>query len=159
MRASRFPPGCGHRASRRSPLRTDCGTGGKGTWNLRLAPAVGFRFRTRGWLATAAGRPWASSSLLLGVILYVTTDYGTIKIELSDPSAKDEVEIDGDTVEIAGLKDPLKLKAGPHELLVTSREFKTMTQSFTLRRGGNPVLTVTLEPGARQDRTDRPSDG
>jgi formylglycine-generating enzyme required for sulfatase activity/serine/threonine protein kinase len=113
-------------------------------WQRCLA-AIPPRYRTRGWLA-AGGGAMGAVSLLLGIVIYVSTNYGTVKIELSDPSAKVTVKVDGDTVEIAGLKDPLTFKAGPHDLLVTSGEFKTVTQSFTVQRGENPVLIVHLEP-------------
>ncbi len=59
-----------------------------------------------------------------------------------------DVKVDGEMVEITGLKEPLKLRAGEHELTVTSGEFKTVTKSFTVYRGDNPVLIVTLEPKA-----------
>jgi formylglycine-generating enzyme required for sulfatase activity len=110
----------------------------------RCKAAIPPRFRTPGGLAIGAGGLGAFL-LLLAVIIYVATDSGTIKIEISDPTADVQVKLDGQTIEIAGLKDPLKVKAGRHELLVTSGEFQTVTQSFTVRRGDNPVLHVALE--------------
>ncbi len=73
--------------------------------------------------------------MLLGVILYISTNYGTVKIELSDPSANVEVKVDGDLIRIAGLKERLRLKAGAHDLLVTSGDFETYSKSFAIKRG------------------------
>jgi formylglycine-generating enzyme required for sulfatase activity len=113
------------------------------TWN-RVKAALPPRFRTPAGLAIGAGGLGAVL-LLLAVIIYVVTDSGTIKIQLSDPKAEVQVKLDGQTIEIAGLKEPLTLKAGEHGLVVTSGEFETVTQSFTVRRGDNPVLYVALE--------------
>ena len=40
-----------------------------------------------------------AAALLLGVIIYVATGKGTLKIELSDPSANVEVKIDGNQID------------------------------------------------------------
>ena len=111
----------------------------------RSRAAIPPRFRRPAWLAIGAGGLGAVL-LLLGIVFYVTTDHGTIKIELSDPKAPVEVKIDGQTVKVAGLKEPLELKAGEHGLLVTSGEFETATQSFVVRRGTEDVVRVSLQP-------------
>ena len=93
-------------------------------------------------IALAAG----AALLLLGVIMYVVTDHGTVRIELSDPSADVEVKVDGDVIDVVGLKEPLRLIAGEHHLLVESGDYKSVSKSFTVRRGEQQVLHVTLEP-------------
>jgi serine/threonine protein kinase len=84
--------------------------------------------------------------LLLGIIIYVVTDNGTIKIELSDPKAQVEIKVDGNTVSLTGLEEPLKLRAGPHELHIEGKNFKTVAKSFTVKRGEQEVLKISLEP-------------
>ena len=58
------------------------------------------------------------------------------------------MKIDGQTVQVAGLKEPLELKAGEHGLVVTSGEFQAVTQSFVVRRGMAEVVRVSLLPKA-----------
>lgn len=107
-------------------------------------PVVGPRRRRRVPLLVAAG--CIPVMIVLAVILLLHTSYGTVKIELSDPSAKVEVKIDGQAIELAGLDEPLRIKAGEHGLEVTSGGFQTVTQSFTVNRGGIQLVRVKLEP-------------
>jgi len=104
------------------------------------------RLRTPLGIATACGA--AVAATLVGAVLYIATNYGTVKIELLDTTAPLEVKIDGDTVEIAGLDKPLRLKVGDHILLVSSDEFTSVSQSFTVRRAKEEVLRVSLRPAA-----------
>ncbi|MCY2987933.1 MAG: serine/threonine-protein kinase, partial [Planctomycetota bacterium] len=87
-----------------------------------------------------------ASLAMLGIVVYVTTGSGTVKIELSDPNAEVQVQVDGDTIDITGLKEPLRLRVGAHELEVSCTEFQTLTKSFTVRRGQEDVVKVTLQP-------------
>jgi formylglycine-generating enzyme required for sulfatase activity/predicted Ser/Thr protein kinase len=80
---------------------------------------------------------------VLGVVIYVQTNHGTVRIEISDPKAKVTITVDG-TVEVTNLDKPLRLKPGPHGLEVTGQDFETKTQEFTIKRGKNPAVRVTL---------------
>ncbi len=112
---------------------------------IRAMAAAAARGReSRKWLA-AAGLG-AAALLLLGIMLSIQTVSGTVRIELSDPKAQVEVKVDGDVIDIAGLKEPLRLKAGEHGLLVTSGDYQSVSKSFTVRRGQEEILRVTLEP-------------
>jgi len=106
--------------------------------------------RAFGWLRTPAGLAASAAAglitLLLGIVIYVSTNYGTVKIELSDPAPDVQVRVDGDSVGIAGREQPLKLKVGEHDLLVTSAGFETYSKSFTVKRGQEDVLRVSLVP-------------
>jgi serine/threonine protein kinase len=125
-----------------SPLaRRGREAGGEG---LRLKGLLPPRIRAPGWGIAAAGA--GAALTLLAIILYVNTNHGLVKIELSDPKAKVEVKVDGDVIDIAGLKEPLRLKAGGHDLLVTSGDYQSVSKSFSVRRGAQEVLRVTLEP-------------
>jgi len=108
------------------------------------SPGVLRNRRLPPWLWIASGLGGAAA--LLGIVFYVATNHGTVKIELSDPQAKVEVKVDGDTIEITGLDRPLRLRAGEHNLIVTGDDFETVTQSFTVKRGTAEALRVTLLP-------------
>jgi hypothetical protein len=96
----------------------------------------------RTWLALSAAV--LALAVTLGGVIYVTTNKGTIKIELADPKAEVEIKVDGDTVSLTRLGEPLRLKVGDHALVVTGKNFETVSRSFTVKRGDNPVLRVTL---------------
>jgi formylglycine-generating enzyme required for sulfatase activity len=113
------------------------------TTALRTAVAPPWYRRPRTW-AIAAGA--ALPLLLLAVVVHVTTNYGTIKIELSDPAATVDVQVDGNTIDIGGLKEPLRIKSGPHDLTVTSGDFQTVTKSFEVKRGSVEIVKVSLLP-------------
>jgi hypothetical protein len=93
-----------------------------------------------------AGAAGAAALLALGVVLAVVTDHGTIRIDLSDPKADVTVAVDGQSVTVGGLGRPLRLWSGEHGLVVSGDGFETVSQSFTVRRGDNPVLRVELQP-------------
>jgi serine/threonine protein kinase len=102
------------------------------------------------WLAIGAAA--LGTILLLGITLHSNNNEGIVKIEFLDSSDTDidfnklqfEIEIDGDTIEISALKKPLKLAVGNHELTVSSNDFQTKTQSFTVERGTEVILRVNL---------------
>lgn len=85
--------------------------------------------------------------LLVGIIIYVCTDHGNVKIELSDPKANVQVRVDGVTIDITGMEQPLRLKLGDRKLMVTGKDFDIVApELFTVKRWGNPVVQVTLIP-------------
>ncbi len=101
----------------------------------------------RRWLIAAA----ATAALLLpllGVILYIATNNGTLKVELSDPSAQVELRLDGDTIAVSGVSEPLHIRVGEHHLEVAGKGFETQSQTFTLKRGGFHVARFELVPKA-----------
>ena len=70
----------------------------------------------RSWRWVAAGALGLFG--LLGVILYIVTDNGTVKIAVTDPKMK--VRIDsGEIITIENLGEPITLRAGTHDLEVT----------------------------------------
>ena len=95
---------------------------------------------------------------LLGVVIRVQTNYGTVKIEIPDAIANLAVKLDGDTISIEGLGDPLRLRPGAHELVVTGNGCETVCTSFTVGRGSNPPLTVTLVEKPPASRPPQPDD-
>jgi hypothetical protein len=87
---------------------------------------------------------------------------GAIQIDLQGSRAPAEVRIDDEPIDAAALARPLSLPAGVHRLLVRGDGLETVNESFTVARGENPVLRLTLlakpdEPAAdRGERKRRP---
>lgn len=88
---------------------------------------------------------WGATVALAGVVLYIQTNNGTVRIEINDPRIK--VEVDGETVTFNndGFKQ-ITVKPGEHSLLVQRGDFKFETSKFTLGRGKNPSLIVERTP-------------
>jgi hypothetical protein len=106
------------------------------------------------WLGLAGGVVGAAT-VLAGAVLWILTASGTVRVELNDPRAAVEVQVDGQRVERAGLDEPLWLRAGTHHLLVTGSTVESVSESFSLARGDNRVLTVKLV--RRMDTTAGPT--
>jgi hypothetical protein len=117
---------------------------------VRLRGMVPPRLLSPLGLAAAAG---GAALVLLAVILYIRTNYGLVKIELSDPAAKVEVKIDGNAIEINRIREPLRLKAGEHGLEVTSEHFQAVVRSFMVHRGQLEPLRITLPPKQGEEAT------
>jgi serine/threonine protein kinase len=88
----------------------------------------------------------AVALLAAGIVLYVATNYGTIKIELSDPAADVQIKVDGDVVTLTSPERTLTLRPGKYEMEVAGDDFRTITRVLTLKRGVNPPIHITLEP-------------
>jgi formylglycine-generating enzyme required for sulfatase activity len=86
----------------------------------------------------------------LGIVFYIQTNQGLVKIELSDPTAKVQIQVDGETISITGLDRPLRLRPGEHGLVVSGDDFEMVTRSFTVKRGSDEPLRVTLVPKVEQ---------
>jgi hypothetical protein len=96
------------------------------------------------WQRYAATGAAALALLLLGVVLLVRTPKGTVEIALSDPNARVALTVDKNKIDIAELDEPLSLKVGEHGLKVTGKGYETFTKKFTVTKGKNAPLTVTL---------------
>ncbi len=115
-----------------------------------LRPAGTFTAKLQSWLRTPVGITSLACGLvtvlLLGVLIRIQTNYGTVKIEIPEGVSGIEVKVDGESISIEGLDNPLRLRTGPHELVVTGEDYQTVCQPFDVRRGNNSALTVTLLP-------------
>jgi hypothetical protein len=110
------------------------------------APSTRASSGRRGWrFAATALAVLAAGAVAAGVVLTIVTDHGTVKIELSDPAAHVEVKIDR-SIEIAGIGEPIRLRTGEHGLIVTGKDYETASQSFTILRGKETVVQVSLTP-------------
>jgi len=97
-----------------------------------------------GWFT--GSRRWVVAGLLglaglLGVIRYITTDNGTIRITGTDSRMK--VLIDGQEVRIENLGKPITIRTGVHKLLVKRDGLEFKADSFQIWRGEENVLDVT----------------
>jgi WD40 repeat protein/serine/threonine protein kinase len=95
--------------------------------------------------------PWAVAAsaiatTVLAAVFYIATNFGTIKIEISDPAADVQVKVDGDTVELTGIDGSLRLRAREHLLEITGNDFVTVSKLFRVRRGPNEPLSIELIP-------------
>jgi serine/threonine protein kinase len=94
------------------------------------------------WLAGAAALVLALFAA--GAVIYVQTDYGDLKIELSDPSAPVEVQVNGQAVKLTADGKVTHVKAGPGVVVVSGDGFETRAESFTLKRGTTEEVKVSL---------------
>ncbi len=88
-------------------------------------------------------------AIILSILLPKNTDHGKVKIELPDTSADVEVKIDGDTIGVEGLTEPLEIEVGLHGLEVTADGFDRFTKAFTVKRGDEMTVRVHLKPRER----------
>lgn len=84
--------------------------------------------------------------LLAGVIYYIQTDHGVVKIDVKDPSLK--VAINHQTVTMReGNKQPLVIDAGESKLMIQQGDNKFESDTFKLSRDGRVVFSVDLLEG------------
>lgn len=100
------------------------------------------RSRWRSWIAAAC----AIAAIVMATTLYIHTEFGTIKIELSDPAAQVQIKLDGNSIDLTGIDSPLRLRAREHGLEITGKDFETITKVFRVRSGSNKPLLIELIP-------------
>lgn len=111
-----------------------------------LAQPVGVKPRKR-WPAVAAAAAFLTL-LAAGIVFFMQTPDGTVRIEIDDPEVK--LAIEGHTATITNAdKQPITLKPGKHGLTITRGDFTFDTASFELPRRGNTVLKVTWHSGQK----------
>jgi formylglycine-generating enzyme required for sulfatase activity len=88
---------------------------------------------------------------VLGVLIYIVTDNGTVKITGTDERMK--VSVDGKEIRIENLGQPIALRTGTHYLLVRSDGLTVKSDAFDISRGQEKVLEVTYMPKAPEAAT------
>jgi hypothetical protein len=91
---------------------------------------------------------------LFGVIIYVETDKGRIRLVVNDPKAV--IKIDGQAVRVEALGKPITLRAGEHALEVTWGDGEFETRKFVVRRGDDERLRIEYEPTRNRGGTATP---
>jgi len=115
------------------------------------APAVEASRRQRPpWMWPSIVAASMLGLITLGVIIYVATDNGRIKVIVHGP--RPIVKIDGKTVRIEGLDEPITLRAGMHEMAVKWGDGEFRTRAFVVRRWDNEELRVEYEPKPGPDK-------
>ena len=79
--------------------------------------------------------------LLAGVIIFVQTNRGTLRIEITDPQIEVAIQGTDIVVKVEGQKD-IRLKPGEHTLHVKQGDLEFDTKSFTLKKGETVVVKV-----------------
>ncbi len=126
------------------------------------APAVEAPRRQRPpWMWPAIAAAFSFAMIALGITIYVTTDYGRIKIIVNGPEA--DVEVDGEQILIKTPRESITVRAGEHALTVKWRDGHFKTDKFVVRRGEDEELRVEYEPKmtdrAGTNRQTTPSSG
>ena len=106
------------------------------------------------WFLPAIAAAFSFALIAMGVIIYVTTDYGRIKIILDGPKA--DLQVDGEQILIKTPRESITLRAGEHELKVNWRDGHLATRKFVVHRGNDEELRVEYEPTV-SDRGNRPA--
>ncbi|HZZ78224.1 MAG TPA: family 16 glycoside hydrolase [Gemmataceae bacterium] len=110
----------------------------------RPAPA-----KLRRWWPVVAGAAACLAILVAGIVYYMQTPDGVVRIEINDP--KIELKIKGHEAIITDAdKQPITLKPGPHGLTITRGEFAFNTDTFKMPgKGGKTSLEIKWIPGQK----------
>lgn len=117
------------------------------TVDLPQHPAPAGAKRKLPWLAILAGCG-GLAAIALGIILYLQTPDGLVKIEINDPAIKVMVDNDGANILPGGKEHAIKLIPGKHGLTITRGDFKFETTNFEFKKGQKVVICVTYQPGS-----------
>jgi formylglycine-generating enzyme required for sulfatase activity len=91
---------------------------------------------------------------ILGVIIYVVTDTGTVKITGADPRMT--LRIDDREIRIENQGEPITLRTGPHSMIVLRGDMVIVTRDFQIRRGQETPIQVTYTPRPRPPAPEQP---
>jgi WD40 repeat protein len=95
------------------------------------------------WLALGGG---VAAAVVAAVVLFWQTPQGTVRIETDDPDVVVVFDKTGPTIKGAG-KEPIRLAAGEHGLLVKRSDFSFETDKLVIRKGETVTLKVELLAG------------
>ncbi len=112
----------------------------------------GKRASDRRLVLAGAGLAAVVLAVALGVVIVVRAgNYGSVHIKLPAGASGIMVEVNGDEIDIKGLDEPVRLKAGEHLLEVKGKSFKTFTRRIVLSRGGKEEVEVELKPAGADE--------
>ena len=86
------------------------------------------------------------AAIFLGVIMMVSTGEGTVKLDFANAAAARQcaVSVDGNEIRIENLGEPIKLRAGKHQLRIRQGDLEIETREFDVLQRGTQVLHVSL---------------
>lgn len=88
----------------------------------------------------------AAAMLIFGIIVYLDTDRGTLKIEVLDPQLT--VQVAGNTITADNDGRPIRLEVGTHKITVTFDGLEIpFEDTFDVTKDNHVVLRVTLYEG------------
>jgi serine/threonine protein kinase/WD40 repeat protein len=85
------------------------------------------------------------SAILAGIIFYVQTNVGTVRVEVADESL--EVTLAGHQITMRDGETPVTIRPGEQSLVVRRGEFEFDTDTFEIRRGDKLAIKVELLAG------------
>jgi serine/threonine protein kinase len=130
-----------------APDRHGIGNRGQGTGNK----TVGWRLARKlvpPYVIAIAAALGGLALAAAGIVVFLPTSDGTIRVEINDPSI--EVTVSGSGYKIKGKTEEIHVKPGEHTLHVKTGELEFDTSKFVLGKGDNPPLKVELLPGEVQ---------
>ena len=99
------------------------------------------------WPAVAAAAAFLGL-VAAGIVLFMQTPDGVVRIEIDDPEIK--LSVEGHTATITNAdKQPITLKPGTHGLTIMRGDFTFNTASFELPRRGKTALKITWHAGQK----------
>jgi len=100
------------------------------------------------WLAGFSTIVAIALAAVIGLIVYQLTNRGSIQIEI-EPATVADVEIKVDGAAVTGPGKSIRLRTGEHEIEASAPGFQTVKQRFSIHRGENQPLHISLPQPAR----------
>jgi formylglycine-generating enzyme required for sulfatase activity/predicted Ser/Thr protein kinase len=101
------------------------------------------------WLWLGIGGAAACGLILAAILIFWQTPHGLVKIESDDPSIEIVFDKSGPTIKGAD-KEPIRLRAGEHGILVKRGDFSFETDKILIEKGKTITLKFELLPGKIQ---------
>ena len=97
---------------------------------------------------TAVGFGGMLTALIAAAVFFIVTNNGIVKVKVLDESLKvvidDKPEL---TITESGNSQPITLRAGDHQLVVSIGDTELLTNNFKIRRNGRTAIEVELLGG------------
>jgi tRNA A-37 threonylcarbamoyl transferase component Bud32 len=100
----------------------------------------------------------AVAIIVLAIVIFLRDDGQSVRVEIDEEILADSsitLLIDGNRMEIAGLGDTINLKPGPHGYQLRRGDAVVRSGKFTVLKGDNPALEISLDRGASETTVER----
>jgi serine/threonine protein kinase/Leucine-rich repeat (LRR) protein len=105
--------------------------------------------RLPSWTVWSGAAAAGIAILLAGYTLFVKVGDQTVRIQIDDPDA--QLFVDGDEVRIENLGATIELKPGEHGMEIRRGDIVVQADTFTVLKGDNPVLKLTVLAAKQPD--------